>query len=190
MAIGGKKKEIYLAAARLFRDKGYQASSMRQLAKEVNLEPSSLYSHISSKQEILSQICMSEAKMYAEQMQKIISECVGVLEILRQISYFHIETAIEDPISATVFSDEWKHLEEPNLTSFRDSRKEYESKIREIITRGTSEGVLIDKDSFVLFQTFLSSFKWIYLWNKPGRNIDKEALKRDITDVILRGIKK
>ncbi len=190
MAIGGKKKEIYLAAARLFRDKGYQASSMRQLAKEVNLEPSSLYSHISNKQELLAQICLGEAEMYVNKMKSIMSECDDVLEILRQISYFHVETALDDPISATVFSDEWKHLEEPNLGRFRNLRKEYESKIRYIIARGTEEGRLIDTDSMVLFQTFLSSFKWIYLWNKPGREVDKEALQRDITHVILRGLKK
>lgn len=189
MAVKGKKQEIYLAAARLFKEKGYQASSMRQLAKEVNLEPSSLYSHIASKQEILSQICINEAEKYFQKMQSIMSEYTEILDILREISYFHIETAIEDPISATVFSDEWKHLEEPVLSQFRDIRKNYEAKIRHIIARGSNEGILIQRDSYILFQTFLSSFKWIYLINST-KKIDKEVLKKDITDVILKGLKK
>lgn len=185
-----KKEKIHIAAAKLFKSHGYQASSMRQLAKEVGLEASSLYSHISSKQEILSQICLSEADKFLENMDRILSENDQVMDILREISYFHIEVALEDPVSVTVFNDEWKHLEEPSLTAFRQKRKEYESRILHIIAKGIHEGTIIDRDSFVLFQTFLSSFKWIYLWYKPSREIDKEVLKQDITEVMLRGLKK
>lgn len=189
MAKKGKKQEIFLAAAKLFKDHGYQASSMRQLAKEVGLEASSLYSHISNKQELLSQICLNEANKFLDNMNIVMEQHTDIMDILREISYFHIEVAIEDPISVTVFSDEWRHLEEPSLTEFRTIRKEYESRIRHIIARGVNEGVIINLDSFVLFQTFLSSFKWIYLWYKPGRQIDKEVLKKDITEVMLRGLK-
>lgn len=185
-----KKEKIYIAAAKLFKTHGFQASSMRQLAKEVGLEASSLYSHISSKQEILSQICLSEAKKFLANMDQILSENQDVFEILKKISYFHIEMALEDPMSVTVFNDEWKHLEEPSLAQFRYMRKEYESRILHIIAKGIEEGSIIDRDSFVLFQTFLSSFKWLYLWYKPGRDIDKEGLKEDITEVMLRGLRK
>jgi AcrR family transcriptional regulator len=44
-----KKEAIYEAAAQLFREKGYKAASMRDLAERVDLKVSSLYSHIGSK---------------------------------------------------------------------------------------------------------------------------------------------
>ncbi len=190
MARISKKDKIFQAAARLFKEFGYQATSMRQLAKEVGLEASSLYSHISSKQELLAQICMSEANKYLEHMNKVMKEENDLLEILKNMSYFHIEVAVEDPVSATVFSDEWRYLEEPTLTEFRNIRKEYESRILHIIARGVNEEVLIDRDPSILFQTFLSSFKWIYIYNRPGRELDKEVLKVTITEVILRGMVK
>ena len=124
-----KKDLIFQAAARLFKEFGYQATSMRQLAKEVGLEASSLYSHISSKQELLAQICMSEANKYLDHMNKVMKEEVEIISILKAMSYFHIEVAVDDPVSATVFSDEWRYLEEPTLTEFRTIRKEYESRI-------------------------------------------------------------
>jgi AcrR family transcriptional regulator len=185
-----KKEIIFQAAARLFKDYGYQATSMRQLAKEVGLEASSLYSHISSKQELLAQICMSEANKYLNHMNKVMKEDEGIIDILRAMSYFHIEVAVEDPVSATVFSDEWRYLEEPTLGEFRAIRKEYESRILHIIARGVNEEVLVNEDPFILFQAFLSSFKWIYIYNKPGRALDKDQVKKTITDVIIRGLQK
>ena len=82
-----KKEIIFQAAARLFKDYGYQATSMRQLAKEVGLEASSLYSHISSKQELLAQICMSEANKYLNHMNKVMKEDEGIIDILRAMSF-------------------------------------------------------------------------------------------------------
>jgi len=159
-----KKDKIYFAAAKLFKKNGYQATSMRQLAKEVGLEASSLYSHISSKQEILSQICLNEANKFQDNLNLILTEEGDVFDLLRKISYFHIEMALEDPMSVTVFNDEWRHLEEPTISQFRSKRKAYEKQILDIIERGIDEDVIIKGDSFVLYQTFLSSFKWLYLW--------------------------
>jgi len=185
-----KKDKIYIAAAKLFKKNGYQATSMRQLAKEVGLEASSLYSHISSKQEILSQICLNEANKFQDNLNLILTEEGDVFDLLRKISYFHIEMALEDPMSVTVFNDEWRHLEEPTISQFRSKRKAYEKQILDIIERGIDEDVIIKGDSFVLYQTFLSSFKWLYLWYRPGREIDKNSLKADIAGVILRGLRK
>jgi AcrR family transcriptional regulator len=56
-----RKQIIYREAARLFREKGYNAASMRELAERVQLKASSLYNHIGSKEEILVKICAQYA---------------------------------------------------------------------------------------------------------------------------------
>ena len=66
-----KKEIIQEAAAHLFRDKGYSATSMRDLAEAVNLKASSLYNHISSKEEILRNICFDNAHRFISGMEEV-----------------------------------------------------------------------------------------------------------------------
>ena len=69
--VKNKKTQILEAAAILFRDKGYSATSMRDLASVVDLKASSLYNHIKSKQEILREICFDNANRFIQEMNKV-----------------------------------------------------------------------------------------------------------------------
>ncbi len=52
----GTKKKIYEVAIKLFAKKGYKATSMREIAKEVGIAVSAIYNHFKSKEEILDAI--------------------------------------------------------------------------------------------------------------------------------------
>ena len=47
------RDDVVRAAGRLFADRGYHGTSMRDLGRELGLHGSSLYSHISSKEDLL-----------------------------------------------------------------------------------------------------------------------------------------
>ena len=114
-----KKEQIYEAAARLFRDKGYQATSMRDLAKEVGLRASSLYNHFPSKSDVLREICTNNAQRFLSGMLEVESLDVSATEKLTRLIRLHIQLSLEDVTSVTAFNDEWRHLEEPHLSELR-----------------------------------------------------------------------
>ncbi|MEM1322502.1 MAG: TetR/AcrR family transcriptional regulator [Bacteroidota bacterium] len=184
-----KKQIIFEEAARLFKDKGYKAASMRDLADRVGLEQaSSLYSHIRSKEEILQKICLDNASKFSEGIQEIEQSVVGVGAQVRALIRLHIRIAIKDTTSVTVFNDEWRHLSPPYLEEFLALRHDYEDRFRKIIEKGIDQGEFRGMNSAVALYTLLNAFRWIHYWYKPDRELSPEAIEKDIINLLLNGL--
>ena len=183
-----KKEQIYKAAAKLFREKGYNAASMRDLAGRVQLKASSLYSHIGSKEEILIKICLDNAHHFIAGMESVENMHRSITEKIKALLLLHIRTAIEDTTSVTVFNDEWKHLSEPYLGQFVQLRKDYENRFRAIIKTGVETGEIKKMNTEILLYSLLNSVQWLHYWYKPEGNIKQNELERDIVLMLMEGI--
>ena len=185
-----KKQTILEAAAELFRDRGYVATSMRDLADAVQLKASSLYNHISGKEEILQTICFQNAHRFLAGMKEIEKKPINNTEKVKALIHLHIQVATEDFTSITAFNDEWRHLSEPELSHFKELRREYEHRFKDIIRQGIESGEFVEIDPTIALFTIISSVRWIYDWFKPGRKIDLEQLENQIDAILLNGIGK
>ena len=185
-----KKQVIQEAAARLFRDKGYSATSMRDLAEAVQLKASSLYNHISSKEEILKNICFENAHHFLKRMKQVEEMDGSAADKVKALIQFHIQVATEDATSVTAFNDEWRHLNEPFLSEFRALRKDYESRFRALLEAGMRDGEFRAIEPTVALHTIFSSVRWLYDWFQPGKKIGAEELQEHISSLLMNGLAK
>ena len=91
-----KKETISKNAAKLFRKKGFSATSMRELAVDIGVEASSLYNHIGSKSELLQIICFKVANDFINQINELEQVDISVTSKLEKIIRFHIHKMLED----------------------------------------------------------------------------------------------
>lgn len=185
----GRKEAIHAAAARLFREKGYSATTMRELAAAVGLEASSLYAHISSKADLLEQICFSAARAFLSGIERVERECADPLDQVRELIALHVHIALEDPTSQTVFNDEWRHLPPDRLKEFLGMRRLYEQRFRAIIERGQGLGLIRGVDPQTILLTLLSGLRWIHSGRVPAGQADADRLGTDIANLLIGGIK-
>ena len=182
-----RKQRIYEAAAILFQQKGYSATSMRDIASAVMLEPSSLYSHIKSKQELLSDICFECGVRFLNGLEEIAKEEQDVISMTRALIALHVSVAKEDLTSMTVFNDEWKHLDEPALSEFTSMRKQYEDRSMSILEEGMKSGLFRRVDKYLLLNTIVNSSLLIQRSKKLFAK-SKATLTTDISDLIFNGL--
>src|ERR1700742_2306597 len=90
-----KKEVIIEKASRLFREKGFGAVSMRDLAENVGVEAASLYNHIQSKSEILQAICFKVANDFLSHLEAVQSSQEPALKKLEMIIRFHIRMMMD-----------------------------------------------------------------------------------------------
>lgn len=183
-----RKEHILIAAAELFRDRGYAGTSMRDLARAVDLQVSSLYNHIKGKQELLQDICFANAHRYQEGITAIEASAQSATERVRALLALHIDMATQDFTSITSFNDEWRHLEEPALSRFKQLRRTYEERFLQIIRQGIQSGEFSVNDPQLALFTILSAVRWVYDWYRPDRAGRIEDVKATINRIILEGL--
>ena len=174
-------------ATELFREKGYSGSSMRDLASVVGIEPASIYSHVKSKEEILSRICFRLANQFMETMVEIEKENLAPDVKLKKLILAHVRVLSINHSASIVFWNEWKHLTDPYLTDFREMKSEYEEKFTELIKRGIKEGYFKDIDPKFVAMTILSTLNGISHWYKPNGK-QPNQLGENLSEILINGI--
>ena len=183
-----RKDEIQTAAAKLFGEKGFAACSVREIANAVGLGAASLYNHMESKDELLTRICFRCGNEFMEGMKLIDVPGKSPVQKIRELIHLQIHIALYDRSSVTVFNDEWRHLQEPFLTSFIELRKSYEKAYLKIIREGINSGALKKVDPDLLYRMILSSLRWLHMPGAKKIKQTEEELTEQITSIIIKGI--
>jgi len=188
--ISARKEQIIQIAERMFSNKGYMATSMRDIAAELNIEAASLYSHIKSKDEILETICFKMADQFLKAIDDVNDIYFNAEEKLRLAIRNHVSIICLDLDASSVFLHEWRHLTQPKLSEFIRLRHKYENDFRVILENGVDENIfeIIDRKFAVL--TILSALNWITEWYKPGGGMTPNEIADRLADFILTGLKK
>jgi TetR/AcrR family transcriptional regulator, cholesterol catabolism regulator len=170
-----RREELVSVAAQLFAERGYHGTSMADLADAMGVQKGSLYSLTESKQELLVLITGEGATSFHAGLDGV-PEDAEPLERVRLALRAHLGVVAAQVSAATVFTREWRFLDEPERTAFRAERRRYEERWRDLLRDAADRGALrsdLDVEAAVLL--VLSAANWAYTWMRPGAETDELA---------------
>ena len=185
-----KKEFILKKAAQMFREKGFAATSMRDLAETVGIEAASLYNHIRSKNEMLESICFDVANRYTIFMDELESGNQGTIKKIETLLRFHIKQMIENFEEVIVCDREWKHLDEPYLSNFHNQRRSYRKRFAAIIEEGISKNEIKKIDAPTAVLIMLHSVNGIESWHRSTAKISAKELEDNMVLIMVDGLRK
>lgn len=183
-----KKEEILKTAARMFREKGYTGTSMRDLAEKIGIEAASLYNHIHSKGEILEEIIFSIARDCAEQLETMPTGDSASQKI-ESLVRFHTKMMIDHFESYSVMVSEWMHLDEEKLGEFVSERRRYVKKIEAIVQQGIDNKEFKPVLPYVVVLNILSSVRGLEFWQKSAKTHTAEDIEENMVAHLIGGLK-
>ena len=187
---GSKKEVVIQAAAGFFRQKGYNATSMREIADAVGVEAPSLYNHIDSKKEILHVICFRVADKFITNLKKEEAKEISVLKKIESLIRFHIMMMLEEYQDVYIAEHEWRHLTEPAFTDFQTLRKNYRTRLASLVKKGIEQNLISVVDPYVAVLTILSAIAGIDNWQQSSKKIDAKTLEENIVSILINGLSK
>lgn len=183
-----RKDQIIQVASKLFSKRGYASTSVRDIAEMMEMEAASLYNHISSKEELLHDICFQMADRFINAIDEVNDIYFNGEQKLRMAVKNHVKILTDNLDEAQVFLWEWRHLNEENTSVFISLRDQYESGIQNIIQTGMDENVFQEIDKKFAALNILSSMNWIVEWYKPEGKMKPDELADKLTDFVLTGL--
>jgi AcrR family transcriptional regulator len=190
LADNRSRKDIILRkAAGLFKEKGYKATSMRELAEVVGVEAASLYNHVRSKSELLHLICFSVANRYTEVMDEVEAENTGSLQKTEKLLRFLINSMVHNFEEVYVCDREWKFLTEPFLSNFHNQRRIYRKRFAAILEEGIRKKEIKKIDATTAVLIMLHAISGIESWHRSKQKINGAELEENMISILVGGLK-
>lgn len=183
-----RKTEIVNISATLFKEKGYSAVTMRDIAQALDIKAASLYNHIKSKQEILVLIVIEIAEEYTNTIRAIVDSDETAIQKLEKVIQLHIDITVRNPDALASLNNDWMHLPQLELQHFLQMREEYEEKFRSIVKKGIADGEIKNLNSEVIIFSMLSTLRTLYLWYGRKKDFNANVLKANLGKVLLNGL--
>jgi len=177
------RDDVVRAAGRLFADRGYHGTSMRDLGKELGLLGSSLYSHVSSKQDLLVEVVEEGARLFEESADRAVATEGTASDRLVALIAGHVDVVVDNIEVARTFLNEARILDASHRARIVDARDHYEEVFRSVIREGVADGSFAgDSDPKTSSIFILSILNALERWYRPDGALDRDALVAELSD--------
>jgi TetR/AcrR family transcriptional regulator, cholesterol catabolism regulator len=184
------RQEILRTAGRLFQQRGYDATSMNDVAAALKLSKGGLYHHFQSKDEILYEIMNHAMDITQERVIDPVRRIADPEQALRALIRLHIEVVLSPRDREITVMLHENHPLPPTLRRKINARKKgYVHFLEDLMaevqrTRRAKGGVSPRAAAFAL----LGMINWIYQWYKPEGELQVQNLVPQFTDFVFGGI--
>jgi AcrR family transcriptional regulator len=183
-----RREQIYNTAGALFSRRGYAATSVRDIARELDLQGGSLYAHIASKEDVLWAIVAGAAEQFFAAVRPIVATGSPAPERLRAMIAAHVGVVATQPERATVFLHDWKYLSPPRRGTIAAQRDEYGGLFRAVIAEGIAAGHFAPADPKLAATLVLSALNGIPGWFRADGPLSAEDVAEEFANMLLRGL--
>ena len=188
--IAPRQDQVRAAALRLFKEKGYDATSMRDIAAEVGINKGSLYSHIRSKEDLLIPVFERAMGVLQDQIEDIASDVsLGPTDRLKRALHAHV-TAVADNLDVlTVYLSEWRQLAAESLTTVRGQRERYAALFLQILQDGVDSGEFRPMDTRIVMLGMIGMCNYLFRWYRPDGRLSPEEVADELIEMVMQGVR-
>ena len=178
-------------AARLFFERGYDATTLRQVASAAGLKVGSLYNHIESKEDLLLQIMGGIIDDLLERVRKAVADADGgdSVDLLQAALAEHITFHAERAQEVFIGNAELRSLPQGARDVVIKKRTDYESFLEDLVSAAGQAGLAEVIDAKIHVYSFVAQATHIASWFKHGGRFSLEEIVRIYTRLALRELK-
>lgn len=185
-----RRREIDEVASELFHANGYAATTVRDIARALDIQGASLYAHVASKEDVLWSIVDGAATAFERAADGATTDAADgdPVDRLAALVEAHIEVVTADPGRASVFVTEWRHLSTNRRDAIAIRRDAYEHRFRDIIRDGIAVGAFRPTDPAIAAAFVLTALNGVATWYRPDGRLSADRIADHYVELVLRSL--
>ena len=187
-AARSRRHAIESAASVLFHEHGYAATSVRDIARALDIQGASLYAHVTSKEDVLWAIVDRAASAFEDAADRAEADTTlrGPTDRVSELVRGHVEVIAANPRLASVFISEWRHLSADRRSDILARRDAYETRYRRVIADGIANGEFTPTDPALAATFILTALNGLATWYRPEGRLASGRIADHYADLALR----
>jgi len=181
-----REKSIRAAALRIFRQKGYHAASMQNIADAVGLYKGSLYYYVSSKEELLVRLFEGRADQVLGDLRAITCGTGTCTERLHAMVRAYVLGVLRNLDSVRVYLREEHALPPAALRQVHAEQRTMRDLFEGVIGDGMRDGSFGGTDPKLAALALLGMCTWVHRWYRPKGRLAETAIADDFADRAIR----
>jgi len=181
--------DIYRRAATIIYDRGFNATSMGDIADAVDLTKGGLYYYIKGKKALLFAIMNFAIDQLEQEVLVQVREEPDPERRLALMVAGHVRVVLRDRSAMSILVYEEENLTAEHAAKILERKEEYVSilrdSIRQVLERSGNPGQL---DPHVISSSLLGMIHWVVRWYQPGSGLAQDQVVRQLTHLVLHGI--
>jgi len=183
------RADVVAAAGKLFAERGYHGTSMRDLGRELGLLGSSLYAHVDSKQDLLVEVVEEGARLFQDSADEALASGGSSADRLRGLVEGHIDVVLDNQDVVRTFLNEARMLDEEHRARVIAARDTYEADFRAVIAEGVADGTFRPNVNPKMASIFiLSILNAVERWYRPDGPMDRRGLADMVFETMMTGL--
>ena len=182
------RAQILRAAADLFRERGYQASTVEHIAARLGMSKASLYTHFRAKEEMLAAISRETIEAFTRDLNLVLGSRLDPAEKLRRVVRQHVRFVIANRSFLTVFFSEEANLPARFVRAIAGQKDRYDKGVESVIADGIRRGVFRDVPPRLVVFGLLGMLNWLYKWYDPRGHWGAEEISSAFLAVVEGGL--
>jgi AcrR family transcriptional regulator len=182
------RDQILRAAADLFRERGYPASTVDLIATRLGMSKASLYTHFRAKEEMLAAISRETIEAFTRDLSLVLASRLPAEDKLRRVIRQHVQFVIANRSFLTVFFGEEANLPARFARALAAQKDRYDKGVERIVQEGIRSGVFRDVPARLVVFGLLGMMNWVHKWYNPSGRWGAEEISAAFLSLIEGGL--
>jgi TetR/AcrR family transcriptional regulator, cholesterol catabolism regulator len=187
---GTRLEEVLRSATNIFFAKGFHATSIEDVARDVGMLKGSLYYYIKSKDDLLFKLLLAGIEDGDAFIARQIDPEGEPVEQLERAIRAQIDYIIQNKVPFGLFLHEFDSLPGKRQHKLTAVMSRYNNRFVELVQKGQKQGKLMKGEPWIIVNGMLGMCNWLYRWYDTDHISDTEQIKQAFIEMIFRGIRK